>query len=128
MSYNFQPYAQDQMYLMPPSITEWVSEASLARFTSEVLDEMDRESALAAFYHQYREDGWGSAAYHLVMMSRSWYTGTAWGSQALGGWPRRLRASSRFATSRPLSSRIFGQLLTSGACTFTLWRRCLCTY
>ena len=68
MSYNFRPYAQDQMYLMPPSITEWVSEASLARFTSEVLDEMDREGKLAAVYHQYREDGWGSAAYHPVMM------------------------------------------------------------
>ena len=62
MSYNFRLYAQDQIYLMPPSITEWVSEASLARFTSEVLDEIDREGKLAAFSCQYRKDGWGSAA------------------------------------------------------------------
>jgi len=68
MSYNFRSYAQDQMYLLPLSITEWVSEASLARFTSEVLDEMDRDGQLAAVYHQYREDGWGSTAYHPVMM------------------------------------------------------------
>lgn len=68
MGYNFLPYAQDQMYLMPPSITDWVSEGSLARFVSEVLDEMDREGKLAPFYERYREDGWGSAAYHPLMM------------------------------------------------------------
>ena len=50
MTYNLRSYAQGQMYLMPLSITEWVSEASLARFTSEVLDEMDRDGQMVAFY------------------------------------------------------------------------------
>lgn len=68
MSYHFLPYAQDQMYLMPPAISDWVAEDSLARFVSELLEELDREAALAAFYDQYREDGWGSAAYHPLMM------------------------------------------------------------
>lgn len=68
MSYHFQPYAQEQMYLMPPTITEWVAEGSLARFVSEILEELDREGALTSFYDQYREDGWGSAAYHPLMM------------------------------------------------------------
>jgi len=68
MSYHFLPYAQDQMYLMPPSIAEWVAEGSLARFVSEILEEMNREDALVSFYDQYRENGWGSAAYHPLMM------------------------------------------------------------
>ncbi len=68
MSYHFLPYAQDQMYLMPPAISDWVAEDSLARFVSELLEELDHEGALAAFYDQYREDGWGSAAYHPLMM------------------------------------------------------------
>lgn len=68
MGYNFRPYAQEQMYLMSPSIMDWVSEGSLARFVSEVMDEMDREGKLVPFYEKYREDGWGSAAYHPLMM------------------------------------------------------------
>jgi transposase len=68
MSYHFLPYAQDQMYLMPPAISDWVAEDSVARFVSELLEELDREGALAAVYDQYREDGWGSAAYHPLMM------------------------------------------------------------
>ncbi len=68
MSYHFLPYAQEQLYLMPPAITDWVTEGSLARFVSEILEEMDRDGTLASFYDQYREDGWGSAAYHPLMM------------------------------------------------------------
>ena len=68
MGYNFRPYAQDQMYLVPPSITEWVPEGSLARFVSEAMDEMDRKGKLDSFYKKYRADGWGSAAYHPLMM------------------------------------------------------------
>ncbi len=39
-----------------------------SRFMSEILDEMDRDGALASFYDQYRGDGRGSAAYHPLMM------------------------------------------------------------
>ena len=68
MSYHFLPYEQDQMYLMPPSVQEWVREDSLARFISDVVDELAAKGRLAEFYAQYREDGWGAAAYHPVMM------------------------------------------------------------
>ncbi len=68
MAYNFRPYVLDQMYLMPPSISDWVSEASLARFVSEVMDEMDKEGKLVSIYRRYREDGWGNAPYHPLMM------------------------------------------------------------
>lgn len=68
MSYNFLPYDQDQLYLMAPSIQEWVGEESLARFVSEVVDHFDREGKLGRFYARRRADGWGRGAYHPVMM------------------------------------------------------------
>lgn len=68
MAYNFLPYNQDQLYLMAPSLDEWVGEESLARFVSEVVDHLEAEGKLAPFYARRREDGWGRACYHPVMM------------------------------------------------------------
>jgi transposase len=68
MGYNFRPYEQDQMYLMPPSVQDWVEEGSFVRFLSDVVNEFASAGRLAGFYAPYREDGWGSAAYHPVMM------------------------------------------------------------
>jgi transposase len=68
MSYNFRDYNQDQLFLMPPSVQEWVKEDSLPRFLSEVIDEMDGRGRLASFYAPYRVDGWGAPAFHPVMM------------------------------------------------------------
>jgi len=68
MGYHFRPYEQDQMYLMPPSVQDWVEEGSFVRFLSDVVNEFASAGRLAGFYTPYREDGWGSAAYHPVMM------------------------------------------------------------
>lgn len=68
MAYNFFDYDQDQLYLLPPSISEWVAEGSLARFVSEVVDELDAEGKLQAFYAGYRADGKGAAGYHPRML------------------------------------------------------------
>lgn len=68
MSYNFHPYDDKQCYLLPPSIEDWVSEDSLARFVSDVIEHLDRDGKLSGFYAGYREDGWGRAAYHPRMM------------------------------------------------------------
>jgi transposase len=68
VSYNFLPYEQDQLLLMPPSLTEWVSEDSLARFVSELVDELHADGELAAVFAAYRADGWGRAAYHPCLM------------------------------------------------------------
>lgn len=68
MSYNFLPYDQKQLLLMPPSLDEWVQEGSLARFVSDVVDQMDGREELSGFYAKYREDGWGRAAYPPRMM------------------------------------------------------------
>lgn len=68
MSYNFRDYDQHQLFLMPPSVQEWVKEDSLARFVSEVIDGMDARGRLNAFYAPYRVDGWGAPAFHPAMM------------------------------------------------------------
>lgn len=68
MGRNFLPYEPNQTYLLPPSIDDWVPEKSLARFVSEVVDDLDRRGRLKGFYSGYREDGWGRAAYHPRMM------------------------------------------------------------
>lgn len=68
MGYNFFPYDQDQLYLMPPSIGDWVGEGSLARFVSEVVERLDGDKKLAAFYAGYREDGKGAGGYHPRML------------------------------------------------------------
>ena len=68
MAYNFLPYDQEQLLLMPPSLREWVEDGSLAKFVSDVVDEMDERGELSAFYAKYRSDGWGRAAYPPRMM------------------------------------------------------------
>ncbi|MGH7665505.1 MAG: transposase [Gemmatimonadaceae bacterium] len=68
MSYNFLPYEQDQLLLLPPSLSEWVEEDSLARFVSDVVDQLDTAGRLAPIYGKYRSDGWGRASYHPCMM------------------------------------------------------------
>ena len=68
MSYNFRVYDQDQMYLMPPSVKEWVKEDSMASFLSEVVDGFDERGRLESFYAPYRKDGWGAPAFHPLMM------------------------------------------------------------
>lgn len=68
MAYNFLPYDQDQLYLLSPSIREWVGEESLARCVSDVVGHFDDAGKLAAFYAPRRTDGWGRASYHPVLM------------------------------------------------------------
>lgn len=68
MSFNFLPYAQDQDFLLPPSLKEWVPEDSLAHFVSDTVDQLNAKGKFQVIYGAYRADGWGRAAYHPVMM------------------------------------------------------------
>jgi transposase len=79
VAHNFLPYNQDQLFLMPPSVREWVAEGSLARFVSDLVDELSVNDGLAAFYARYRADGWGRAAYHPAMMVKVLLYGYAMG-------------------------------------------------
>ena len=60
---TFRPYMPDQLLLLPASIQEWLPEHHLARFVSEVVDELD----LSAIEDTYNEDR-GYPPYHPRMM------------------------------------------------------------
>ena len=64
VAYNFVAPERDQLYLLPPSMADWLAEDHLAWFVLDCVEEMD----LSAFYGDYREDGWGGAAHHPKTM------------------------------------------------------------
>lgn len=64
MAYNFINPNRDQIYLMPPSLRDWVPEDDLSWFILDATAQMD----LSAFYMQYRFDGTGNSAYDPSMM------------------------------------------------------------
>ncbi len=59
MTINLREVDRDQLYLLPPSVADWLPEGHLAFFVLDVVAELD----LAAFYAEYRDDGRGGAAY-----------------------------------------------------------------
>lgn len=64
MAFNFVSCDREQAFLLPPSLREWLPEDHLAWFLIDAVEEMD----LSAFLADYREDGWGRAAYEPRMM------------------------------------------------------------
>ena len=59
MAKNFLPCDRDQELLLPPSLREWLPPDHLAWFVIDAVSAID----LAAFYCDYRDDGWGRAAH-----------------------------------------------------------------
>ena len=80
---TFRPYQPDQLLLLPPSIQEWLPEHHLARFVSEVMDELD----LSAIEERYTEER-GYPPYHPRMMVKVLVYGYCTGTYA----SRRLTA------------------------------------
>ena len=66
MPVNVRPTDRDQLFLMPPSVADWLPEDHLAWFIIDVVAELD----LAEFYAAYREDGRGGAAYDPARVAR----------------------------------------------------------
>ena len=64
MGYNFIECNREQVYLLPPSLQEWLPEKDLAWFVIDAVKQME----LKAFYKKYRNDGWGAASYNPEMM------------------------------------------------------------
>jgi len=67
MAHNFLPYDEQQLYLLPASIVEWVRDDSLAQFVEETAELLGRRGQLHAFYEGCRRDRWGHPAYHPRM-------------------------------------------------------------
>lgn len=64
MAVNVRMADREQLFLMPPSVKEWLPEGHLAFFVVDVVAELD----LAGFYASYRGDGRGGATYEPEMM------------------------------------------------------------
>ena len=64
MGYNFHSFDRDQIYLMPPSVSDWVAKDHLAWFVIDAVCQID----LGSFYECYRSDGVGNTAFHPEMM------------------------------------------------------------
>jgi transposase len=64
MGQNFISADRDQVFLMPPSLREWLAEDHLVWTVLESVDAMD----LTAFYGVYRADGHGRPAYDPAVM------------------------------------------------------------
>ncbi|MDD4197510.1 MAG: hypothetical protein PHT96_14060 [Syntrophorhabdaceae bacterium] len=46
---TFKPYDQDRLYLLPPSLREWLPENHLAHFISDVVDELSLDAIMKAY-------------------------------------------------------------------------------
>jgi transposase len=64
MAYNFKECNRDQIYLLPPTLQEWLPSKDLVWLLLDAVAEMD----LRAFYEKYREDGKGQSAFEPSMM------------------------------------------------------------
>jgi transposase len=64
MAQNFYPIDREQMFLMPPSLRDWVPDDDPVWFVIEAVERMD----LTAFYEDYNAEGVGGKAYHPSMM------------------------------------------------------------
>jgi transposase len=67
MSTRFRSCSLDQPFLMPPSLQDWLPQEHLARFISEVMEELDLQPILQQYQ---RKDGRGAEGYHPVMLTR----------------------------------------------------------
>lgn len=61
---TFRPYEPDQMYLMPPSLREWLSEGHLAYFVMDVVNSLD----LSKIMEKYGGSARGTVPYDPRMM------------------------------------------------------------
>jgi hypothetical protein len=63
---TFRPFQPDQIFLVPPSLDEWLPREHLARFIADLVDE---HLDLSAFYADYRE-GRGAPPFDPRLMVR----------------------------------------------------------
>ncbi len=64
MGFNFLNADREQVFLVPPSIADWLPEDHLAWFIIDAVEQID----VTPFLASYRRDGRGGAAYHPAMM------------------------------------------------------------
>ena len=66
MAKTYRPYCPDQMFLLPPSLRDWLPEDHLVYFVSDVVDQLD----LTKIESVYEKDERGQPPYHPRMMTK----------------------------------------------------------
>jgi len=66
MHYNFKNYNPKQKLLLPSLVDEWLPQKHLARFISEIVNQLNLSELIKA----YRANGQGNAAYHPAVMTK----------------------------------------------------------
>jgi transposase len=66
MAKTYRPYCPDQMFLLPPSLRDWLPENHLVYFVSDVVDQLD----LSKIESVYEKDDRGQPPYHPRMMTK----------------------------------------------------------
>jgi hypothetical protein len=64
MAQHFLGCDREQVFLLPPSVDDWLPADHFARFVIAIVEGMD----LGAFYADYRSDGHGRPAHDPAMM------------------------------------------------------------
>jgi transposase len=75
---TFRPFHPDQIFLVPPSLDEWLPQEHLARFIADLVDE---HLDLSAFYADYRE-GRGAPPFDPRLMVRVLLLGYTTGARS----------------------------------------------
>ena len=71
MSKTYRPYEPDQIFLLPPSVKDWLPSGHLAHFISELVDE---SLDLSAIIKVYEREERGYPPYHPgMMMTKVWF-------------------------------------------------------
>jgi len=75
MDKTYRPYDPDQLFLMPPSLRDWLPTGHLAYFVSDVVDGLD----LSPMYQVYEREARGYPPYHPALMVKVLLYGYATG-------------------------------------------------
>ena len=65
MSKTYRPYEPDQLFLMPPSLTDWLPAGHMVYFVRSILDEIDLSPILSVYEDEER----GQPPYHPKVMT-----------------------------------------------------------
>ena len=87
MAQNFIAVDRDQVFLLPPSLRDWVAADHLVWTVLESVEEMD----LSAIFSVYRPDGHGRPAYHPAMMTALLLYAYSQGNRSSRGIERECR-------------------------------------
>lgn len=64
MAYKFYPIERDQMFLLPPSLKDWLPKDHVLWLILDIVEGLD----ITPFLKKYNRDGMGHVAYHPTMM------------------------------------------------------------